>query len=164
MNSPFIQNAVWHLGYSWINSFSSKSYTTERGSQTLNGYPSAYVDKIALMYQSDYGFVSKGCYASKRFWVPYNETGNDYNLKECKNSNWFFLGLREWTLTPSYRTDLDYNTVNTIVETGQVADAGSVYPNNANNYYRPAFYLKKDVYILDNGNNGSKDKPYILAN
>ena len=67
-------------------------------------------------------------------------------------------------MTPSYRTDLDYNTVNTIVETGQVADAGSVYPNNANNYYRPAFCLKKDVYILDNGNNGSKDKPYILAN
>ena len=163
INSPFIQSAVWHLGYSWINSLPATSYINERSNQTLNSYPSTYVSKIALMYQSDYGFASKACYASKKFWVPYDENSNDYSLEECKNSNWLYLNTREWTLTPSYRTDLDYNTIDFIVESGQIVDAGSAYPSDYHNY-RPVFYLKKDTYILDNGNNGSKEKPYILAN
>ena len=149
-SNRFIDDAVWYLGSCWIGITSSESYKCERETTSI------WTGKVALIYQSDYGFASKACYESKKMW---DSAGNDYSLDVCRNDNWMFNGSTEWSLVKSSYM----NRINFIGGSGSVIDNDDGYPNTTTNYYRPSFYLKSDIYILNNGNDGSLDKPYILT-
>ena len=87
---------------------------------------------------------------------------DDYRNYECRSTDWLFeyyMYRNEWTLTKGTKSGV----VNIVGYGGAVIDNADAVPNYKINFARKASYLKSDVKVLDNGNNGSKEKPYILT-
>ncbi len=155
VSSNLIGDAVWSLGKCWIGITSSASYSCERNTSTT------WTGKVALMYQSDYGFASKSCFQNKKLWQD-DSYNDDYRNYECRSTDWLFeyyMYRNEWTLTKGTKSGV----VNIVGYGGAVIDNADAVPNYKINFARKASYLKSDVKVLDNGNNGSKEKPYILT-
>lgn len=133
----------------------SETYSSERGGQTKNNYPALNANKISLMYMSDYAFASKKCYSSFKLWSSTLE--ESYYNSECRESNWMDMQMEEWTLVPSYIGGrVNFTSVN-----GPIIDNDDAYPE-VSHYVRPSFYLKSNVNIIENGNDGTESKPYYL--
>ncbi len=162
VNNDFVDNVLWNIGGSSNhNVTSSQAYIFERGDITNlnNEAPSTWQGKVALMYPSDYGFASKECYQDRQLW---NNTHEDYRRELCRNSNWLLLDYgHEWIISPVANSNYRSFTIYGI-------NGGYVHSVNAGVievlYVRPSFYLKPSVNILENGNDGSLSKPYILTN
>ena len=142
-----ITPTTWHLGGITLNSDTAKEfYDGERNNAGYGSNPTTYRDEIGLMYPSDYGYA-----ASPDAWT--NNLFN-YDNSTITASNWLYMGLWEWTITP-YSSDS--------------ISVFSVYYNGTLNYYyanngysaRPVFYLESNVALQ--GGSGTSSDPYRLA-
>ena len=139
-----IATTNWKVGgmaYSDTNT-AKQYYETEIGSSSSS---TTYSAKIGLMYVSDYGFA-----ASPSYWI-----GALSNYKVATSSNWLYLGLDEWTITP-------------LSPGGHSAFVLAPYDEHLNAYLvfvscsvRPVFYLNSNVEY--NGGTGTESDPFTLV-
>ena len=148
----------WNLGGYNTNSVSASvsalnMYNAERGTLHISN-PSdgitrtnTWDGKIALIYPSDYG------YASTDTTCRNNMSSSINNVYNCKNENWLFNSVYQWTLSP-------YSGHAIVVFYAH--SGGGVGSNYAVNAYgvRPALFLKSDIVIV--GGTGTESNPFIL--
>lgn len=146
--------------------------------------------KVGLMYASDYAYASAACFSNCVSTGAYPcrlsdycidvpgsvETVNDFidgrafNNATCRNSNWLYKDIDEWTMTASmynnnnsveqfnYRTNSYYSPSNT---NGYCRDPNkerkfeSTYPANTQNYHEDYHYV---IIIKGNKYGGSSEK------
>ena len=156
-----IESVVWNIGSPKGTSVSTM-YSEERGSEVpLNHLSTKWTGKVGLMYPSDYGYATSGGKTTNRdkCLATYMENWYDSTVSDCKENDYLYHGIWEWTLSPSWRT---YYTVFLIAPSGLVSTSGAdklVYNSNRPAVY-PALYLKSDISISQG--NGSSSNPYQL--
>ena len=145
-----IATTTWHLGgmTSGDNTDNTAKafYDVERNNAGYGSNPTTYTDEIGLMYASDYGYA-----ASPDAWTT---NLGSYSNSTITASNWMYMGLLEWTITP-------YSSL-----MGGVYDVGThgyVNYSNASSgcSARPVFYLESNVALQ--GGSGTSNDPYRLA-
>ena len=142
-----IAQTTWHLGGMTSQYNTAKAfYDGERNNAGYGSNPTTYTDEIGLMYPSDYGYA-----ASPEAWIT---DLYDYKSSTITASNWLYMGLYEWTITPY--SSRSYNVFN-------VDSTGYLNYSGANSGYsaRPVFYLESNVALQ--GGNGTSSDPYRLA-
>ena len=142
-----ITPTTWHLGGMTSESNTAKAfYDGERNNAGYGSNPTTYSDEIGLMYPSDYGYA-----ASPDAWTT---DLYDYNNSTITASNWLYMGLNEWTITP-YSSNSVY--------VFRVYRDGYLSSNFANSGIsaRPVFYLESNVALQ--GGSGTSSDPYRLA-
>ena len=138
---------TWLLGGMGVNDGTAKSFFIgERNNLGYENNPTIYDAKIGLIYPSDYGYAT----------IPENWTTNlyDYNTELNTDSNWLYIGLFEWSITP---------IVTTSSNTYYIHSDGRISNGYSSNVFavRPVFYLQTNV-ILTSGD-GSKSNPFRLT-
>ena len=143
-----IATVRWNTSRAEYGASALDSYNQER-STTLISTPSDNVPrkntwdgKIALIYPSDYGYASTD-----------TTCRDNMNSIKCKNENWLFNSLFQWTLSPYSRfADNAFG----------VTSGGDVYSSRAYDDLgvRPSLFLKSDVVIA--GGTGTESNPFIL--
>ena len=142
-----IAETTWHLGGMTSSSNTAKAfYDGERNNAGYGNNPTIYTDEIGLMYPSDYGYA-----ASPDAWAT---DLYDYESSAITSNNWMYMGLYEWTITPS-----SSGSVNVFF----VYDRSSFDRRFAStgSSARPVFYLKSNVALQ--GGSGTSSDPYRLA-
>ena len=149
-----IEKLEWNIGGWTTGNITAKAfYEKERGSTTYNNQTSIWQGYIGLIYPSDYGYAAgKECLKTSVY-----SYGNS-----CKNSDWLFNNVFQWTLTP-YSSDSD--------NVFRVDGKGNVTDSPASDAYgvRPSLYLSSKVGIKEITNQdetkpyGSETNPYILT-
>ena len=142
-----IAEATWHLGGMTSSSNTAKAfYDGERNNAGYGSNPTTYTDEIGLMYPSDYGYA-----ASPDAWAT---NLGSYDNSTITANNWMYLGLSEWTLTPSL--SFSYYVF-------FVYFYGSLNYSSASFGYaaRPVFYLESNVELVRG--TGTSSDPYRLA-
>lgn len=140
-----ISESKWYTAAIDENITTPTAYKNERGTTTgAGGY--SWTGKIALMYPSDYGYASSGCYNSSTILANYSDS-------ICTSSNWLD-GISGWTVSPNV-LHTDYVLM--------VSPSGYVYSHNVSNNRRhsPATYLTSSVKIT--GGDGNSSNPYQLS-
>ena len=143
-----IATVRWNTSRAEYGASALDSYNQER-STTLISTPSDNVPrkntwdgKIALIYPSDYGYASTD-----------TTCRDNMNSIKCKNENWLFNSLFQWTLSPYSRfADNAFG----------VTSGGDVYSSRAYDDLgvRPSLFLKSDVVIV--GGTGTESNPFSL--
>lgn len=102
-------------------------------------------EMISIMYKSDYGYATdiRKC----------NIQVNLYNLSECTENNWLFLGSREWIMGT---TENNYYKAYIVAENGAVG----TYSLTSEANVRPTLYLKTEQTIKSG--TGTLADPYQL--
>ena len=114
-----IAETTWHLGGMAVNGNTAKEfYNGERNNSGYVSNPTTYSDEIGLMYPSDYGYA-----ASPDAWT---NNLSDYDNSTITASNWLYMGLYEWTVSPD--PTFSYNVL-------YVVTFGYLNDNNANGGY-----------------------------
>ena len=150
-----IDDATWYLGGMTSNSITTKSfYTGERNNAGYGSNPTTYgpenangnSTKIGLMYPSDYGYA-----AYPDAWTT---NLSSYSSSTITQNNWLYMGLVEWTLTPSSSSSryVFYLSGSGLLSTYLANDGYSV---------RPVFYLKSNISYASG--NGTKASPFRIA-
>lgn len=139
-----IAPTTWHLGGMLSSGTAKQFYDGERNNAGFDSNPTTYTDEIGLMYVSDYGFA-----ASPSYWST--DVGS-YN--SAVNSNWMYMGLYEWTITPSSSSSHIVFYVH-IVGVLSATDALNGYA------VRPVFYLNSNVEYA--GGTGTESDPFTLV-
>ena len=114
--------------------------------------PNSWTGKLALMYESDYGYASSNC-ENKMLYSVNSETDD---LRACKSTNWLYnLKSNEWTLPQLANSWYDAFRVhlNGLVDSGSVTS----YQHAA----RPVLYLTSSTKIT--GGSGTSSSPYTLG-
>ena len=84
---------------------------------------------------------------------------NWHNLSECYKNNWFYkINESQWTIIP-YAYESGSSGVVYVSSNGGVSNDDAIQ----NNKVYSSCYLKSNVQILNDGNNGSKENPYNLS-
>ena len=120
-------------------------YDGERNNAGYRSNPTTYNDEIGLMYPSDYGYA-----ASPDAWTT---DLVDYDNSTIKSSNWMYMGLMEWTITPLSSSPNGAFNVSCFGELNYNANVGYSA--------RPVFYLESNVNYV--GGNGTIDSPIRLS-
>ena len=145
-----IATTVWHLGgmsdEEFINGIVKNCYDGERNNAGYGSNPTTYTDEIGLMYPSDYGYA-----ASPDAWAT---NLGSYDDSTITANNWMYMGLYEWTITPS---SSDSYVVFSVSYSGYLYYDGAIIGSAA----RPVFYLKSNVALQ--GGSGTSSDPYRLA-
>ena len=142
-----IATTIWHLGGMTSSSNTVKEfYDGERNNTGYGSNPTTYTDEIGLMYPSDYGYA-----ANPDAWT---KDISDYDSSTIKSNNWLYMGLYEWTITPSSSSS---NFVFFVHYRGYLSYVNAYIGYAA----RPVFYLKSNVALQ--GGNGTSNDPFILA-
>ena len=150
-----IEDATWYLGKIASYSNTAKNFYTGERNNVGNGSNSTIYGpenangnstKIGLMYSSDYGYAAyPDAWATDIY---------DYDSSTIKQNNWLYMGLYEWTITPSSRfsTDVFHLVFN-----------GNLTIGSADYYYsvRPVFYLKSNISYVSG--DGTKDSPFRVG-
>ena len=160
LNTNFINN----IGKNWAEKIAMTTWKVggDRFAKIAEQTPpTAYVNeivspilienkKIGLLYVSDYLFA-----ASPNYWnlVGYNSSDATKDYRAAINSNWLYMGLIEWTITP--QTDDNY-LVADIVSVGNIS-----FSSSGGFAVRPVFNLESTVNYASG--NGTMDKPFIIA-
>ena len=151
--SNMIENTTWKVSGHTTNVVTPKAmYTAEITNATKTYGPSNGTSKIGLMYVSDYMYA-----ASPTYWTypGYSSSGATSDYRAATTSNWMYMGLSEWTITPNSSGS------SIVFFLGNFGTLG--YYNNA--YYgyggRPVLYLKASVAYA--GGSGTKDLPITLV-
>ena len=143
-----IAETTWHLGGMPSYKNTAKAfYDGERNNAGYGSNPTTYTDEIGLMYPSDYGYAASPDAWTTNLW--------DYDNSTITANNWMYLGLFEWTTTPS-SSDSD--------QLFNVTAGGSLhYYSFANDGIsaRPVFYLESNVQL--EGGSGTTSDPYTLV-
>jgi len=108
-----------------------------------------YEAKIGLMYLSEYYYGAMPTHWTK----PGYNSGATKDYRTAVNDNWIYMGVNEWTISPS--TDLIKYS---FCEDG----IGHACIHGINNYamLRPTFYLISNVELA--GGSGSKENPFRI--
>ena len=148
-----IMEITWNLGGDWNDdsAYPNFIYEKERGTTVYTGRPTTWIGKIALAYQSDYGYAADLNLCQKELY--------DYNNSICTSNNWMkaILGTSSngLLLTPS---SYHPNRAWYVASTGKVhgsnttCDAGGV---------APVLYLNSDISI--ESGEGFSSNPYKLS-
>ena len=145
--AKFNSNYEWHLGGLTSSDNTAKVfYDGERNNAGYGSNPTTYIDEIGLMYPSDYGYA-----ASPDAWA--NNLYN-YDNSTIIANNWLYMGLTEWTITPS---SSDSDIVFSVYYFGRLNNYNALYGYAA----RPVFYLESNVALQ--GGSGTSSDPYRLA-
>ena len=150
--SNMIENTTWKVSGHTTNVVTPKAmYTAEITNATKTYGPSNGTSKIGLMYVSDYMYA-----ASPTYWTypGYSPSGATSDYRAATTSNWMYMGLSEWTITP--------NSSNSSSVFG-LGDYGNLGSDIAYFGYggRPVLYLKASVAYA--GGSGTKDLPITLV-
>ena len=150
--SNMIENTTWKVSGHTTNVVTPKAmYTAEITNATKTYGPSNGTSKIGLMYVSDYMYA-----ASPTYWTypGYSSSGATSDYRAATTSNWMYMGLSEWTITP--------NSSNSSSVFG-LGDYGNLGSDIAYFGYggRPVLYLKASVAYA--GGSGTKDLPITLV-
>ncbi len=150
----YIEEVTWYLnGYNSIDYSKQNFYLCERGLSTdttncMSGnsgtYDTSTIDKIGLMYASDY------LYASSYFEDTSTTTASS---KYYGNNNWLYK-RDDWTLTPK----IDNDTLHVfIIGIGNL----QFWSPSQGRGIRSSFYLKSNVVVA--GGTGTFNDPYKLS-
>ena len=98
------------------------------------------------MYPSDYGYAV--------YPDAWKTNLGSYNSSTIKENNWLYMGLIEWTITPTSSNSYDVFYLNL---------NGNLNGDSAYNGYsvRPVFYLKSNISYASG--NGTKASPFRIA-
>ena len=151
-----ISNAIWNLGgaISDTTNTTKKFYENERETIVYDGRPTEWTGKIGLMYPSDYGYATSGGSVSRDICFGYS-LYSWYLYDECKNNDWLYRNLSQWTITPYYNSHWTIFVVDSY---------GTVDDDNVRSTGRtvsPTSYLSSDVKIASG--TGSSSDPYRLS-
>ena len=141
-----IGNTKYYLGGYNNNLQIQKDVMYQYERKTNGSIPNSWVGKLAIMYASDYGYaVSDEC----------TQNLYNYNNATCKNNNWLFKGIDEWTLLRF--ASISYGVFG-VGSGGYVSSYGV-----SDNPYgvRPVLYLISSAKIT--GGNGTSSSPYTLG-
>ena len=141
-----ITPTTWHLGGMSSYRTAKVFYDGERNNAGYGSNPTTYSDEIGLMYPSDYGYA-----ASPDAWT---NNLNVYKNSTITASNWLYMGLGEWTITPR---SSNTNRVFNVHDSGNL---GFVFAYDGLSA-RPVFYLESNVALQ--GGSGTSSDPYRLA-
>ena len=142
-----IAETTWYLGeMNSSNNTAKEFYDGERNNAGSGSNPTTYSDEIGLMYPSDYGYA-----ASPDAWTT---DLRDYDNSTITSNNWLYMGLYEWTITPSSSTSY---YVFRVYNRGSLSSFSASVGRSA----RPVFYLKSSVEL--SGGIGTSSDPYRLA-
>ena len=142
-----IAEATWHLGGMEDVEYTAKEfYDGERNNAVYGSNPTTYNDEIGLMYPSDYGYA-----ASPEAWIT--DLGS-YNNSTITASNWLYMGLYEWTITPDSSAS---PFVFHVRSNGYLFDSTASGAISA----RPVFYLESNVALQ--GGSGTSSDPFTLV-
>ena len=146
-----ISEETYYLGGQDQNNFSSLTaslfYNIERSNNVYSGNPTSTIQRIGLMYPSDYGYATgNSCLTTPLF---------NYR-NSCKNSDYLFSGYTEWTQSPPANANV---TGTVLFNSGYIY--GGIIGINTNQNIRPSLYLISEVKIT-NGD-GSQNNPYTLS-
>ncbi len=152
-----IESVVWNLGglSSSVNT-TSTFYNAERGTTVYSGHATTWTGKIGLMYPSDYGYATSGGSTTDRVTclAKYMQSWAGSDVSDCKNNDYLFKGVTEWTLAPvSSYSNLVYRVFNT----GYVGNFTADYTAGV----RPVVFLKSNISITDAGI-GTAESPFQL--
>ena len=146
-----IDMTTWKVGGNTYDNISKQPAKTAYQNEIVNPVTTNSADnkteysaKIGLMYASDYGFA-----AAISAWTT--NLGSYYD--DAKNVNWMYMGLDEWTISPSAFSASHVFNVNS---------AGSVYHKDANYAYgvRPVFSLTSSVNYASGS--GTATDPFTI--
>ena len=126
-----------------LDSYNQERSTTPISTQSDN-VPrfNTWDGKIALIYPSDYGYASTDTACRSRL-----------SSSSCKNENWLFNSVDQWTLSPFS------GKVYRVLYAMSIGSVGINYASDPVGV-RPALFLKSDVVISDGY--GTESNPYIL--
>ena len=142
-----IATTTWHLGGMASTSNIAKAfYDGERNNAGFDSNPTTYTDEIGLMYPSDYGYA-----AYPDAWIT---NLNGYNSSSITSNNWLYMGLYEWTITPSS----SFSYIVFFLYSNDGLFNASAYGGCS---VRPVFYLNSNVEY--NGGTGTESDPFTLV-
>lgn len=124
----------------------------KRGANSIENASSTVLDKVGLIYSSDFAFaVGKDENSRKNCLNRELNTWSDYT--ECYQNDWLNKGNNYWTIT-------DYTTFNNMKV--YILESGRVFYNSQSSNYNvyPSVYLKSNIKI--SGGTGSSSDPYLL--
>ena len=147
--SYLIEDTTWKVSGHTTDEVTPKAmYTAEITNATKTYGPENGTSKIGLMYVSDYGFAA----------APSAWTTNlySYDSSAITAVNWMYMGLYEWTITPS-------SSDSSHVFSARIIDSLYYSSRDANSRLgaRPVLYLKASVAYA--GGSGTKDSPITLV-
>ena len=154
-----ISNTKWYLGnvvYNYGYGTTKEIYTQERSTSVHSGNKQTWDGKVALIYPSDYMYVSSVCYNDDTM-KGYNTSalGKDYRSETCKSTNWLFdRNNWFWAVSPS-SSGLRYAMY--------VSDSGYVSYSTAPNSdggLRQSVYLDSSVKYI--GGDGTAENPFVI--
>ena len=155
-----ISSSKYYLGgYISYKQTSVDMYSYERKISGSNYYygsnPNSWVGKIALMYESDYGYASLNCETK----ALYNSSDSTQDLRACNDTNWLYnIKTAEWLLPQFGGSRYNYYAFN-VFSRGNAGNSASVYSNQY--AVRPVLYLTLAVQIT--GGEGTESSPYTLG-
>ena len=161
-----IESVVWNLGgtaddyTTSSNGLASHWYGYERGTTVYSGSPTTWTGKIAIMYQSDYGYATAGGTTTNRASCLAKELYNwdGSGVSDCKNNDYLFKSAyTQWTLAPR---SSDSNHAFYVGTGGYVNYGGSSVSYTFG--VRPVAYLKSSISLSSVGD-GSSTSPYQLS-
>ena len=152
-----IANIIYNLGgHDNTSVYPNQIYEYERETTVCSGNETTWTGKMAIPYQSDYGYAADFSKCSQTLW--------DYNNSACTSNNWMktiIASNNGWLLTPC----CDYpDFVWYVASSGS---AGSDYLHSqvysVNNEYgvTPVLYLNSELDIK--AGTGSSSNPYQLS-
>ena len=152
-----IGSSKYYLGgYNDDKQTSQDMYSYERkisGSDYYSGSnPNSWVGKLALMYESDYGYASLNCETKEL----YSSSGSTHDLRACNSTNWLYnIKVNEWLLPQESSNSL---CAFLVYSDGHVNYNRVRYGQKA---ARPVLYLTSAVQIT--GGDGTESSPYTLG-
>ena len=152
------ENITWNIGSNgaYENTVVSEYYVRERGTETFNSQPAEWSKEeennfhsIGLIYPADYGWATGSIERQECL----NKAIFEWPSTSCTSTDWIMDG-NIWTMT-SYK---DANSVFLLSSFGHIY---SNLPNGLANIF-PVLYLKANIKILNDEQEGSKEKPFHL--
>ncbi len=155
------ENIFWNIGgvRDYGEVLINKWYIMERWDYGHTGYANIWKGKIALIYPTDYGYATTGNQSTTReMYLQHPLYNRD---AECADGDWLFDSTQDrWTLT--HRAAYTYDTIrifHSAESYGWVRGSTGIIQAHA---IYPTLYLKTNVKILNDGQDGSESKPYHL--
>ena len=151
-------NYIWKLGGSstYDDVTAQMFYERERGTTVYSGRPTEWIESIALMYPSDYGFSTSGGSTMNRSSCLAKELFNWNSVEDCYINSWLYdSSNNQWTLAPNASHSLSVF----LVHYGGYMDVN--YNASNSNAVRPAVYLLSNVEIVSGI--GTPDEPFVLG-
>lgn len=146
-----IVSTKWYLG--GANTFQGLGgpdyYSFERGNVTMENRNKNIMQKVGLIYPSDYSYIYANGVNNECFDLTVSCISNN----EDTSLNWFFKNSVDWTLSPLASEE---DRVFIIL-------AGAVGPNNVAfvRNMRPSVYLRSDINFKS-GDGASPETAYVL--